>query len=119
MKVKSLFEKFKSLGKGYKILLGAAATSLLLSVTYNGLGITFYKVHSNSMYPKFKGEDLCVAMRPLSVKRGSVCAVARHLSTVGRDEPYTATNSSLLIKRLIAKPGDKLRFESAGIFLNG
>lgn len=119
MKIKSLFEKFKSLSKGYKILLGAAMVSSLLSITYNKLGISFYTVHSNSMYPKFKGEDLCVAMRPLGLKRGSICAVARHLSTVEREEPYTSANSSLLIKRLIAKPGDKLRFESAGIFLNG
>lgn len=76
---------------------------LLLSIMI--LNVKFYKIHGTSMNPTLKEKEIVLTIRTSELKRGDIIAFHH--------------NNAIMIKRVIALPGDTIDIQTDGtVFLN-
>ena len=91
-----------------RTLVGLLAVTAISAVTIAALGPNVYFVSSDSMRPTLEGGDIVLCISRLTIRRGSVVAIA--------DEPEPETVSA---KRIIAIDSDTVEYVDKVLKING
>jgi signal peptidase I len=103
---------WRRLAQAFPIWLGVLATTLFGLLAYWSLDqlIEVVEVEGSSMWPTLTEHDVIVALRHSSlrsIKRGQIVIVRRESS------------STIMVKRIVAVPGDYIRVCDDAVILNG